>query len=94
VSLRHFKWLLKQVKNSTDFHAVSNQRPQTDVTLLRGNSSIPDASSNLKIADLTFESQGYPSETLSSPLTFLYPHNKDIFNQINNFISIKSDLID
>jgi transposase len=68
VSLRHFKRLLKQVKDSTDFHPVINQRPQADVTLLRGNRSTTGSSSNLKIADLTLERQGYPSETPSPSL--------------------------
>jgi transposase len=67
VSLRHFKRLLKQVKNSTDFQSVMYQRSQIDVALLRGSRSISDSPSNLKIADLTLESQGYPQETYSSP---------------------------
>jgi transposase len=65
VSLRHFKRLLKQVKDSINFHSVSNQCPQTDVTLLRGDRSVSDSSSNLKIADRTLDRQGNSSETPS-----------------------------
>jgi transposase len=82
VSLRHFKRLLKQVKNSTDFHSVINQRSQTDVTLLRGSRSNADSPSNLKIADLTLERQGYSSEMLSPSLTSV-EKTSDLYGTFN-----------
>lgn len=82
VSLRHFKRLLKQVKDSTDFQSVIHQRPQTDVALLRGNPSTTDSPSNLKIADLTFERQGYPSET-PSPLLNSTEKESDLYGTFN-----------
>jgi transposase len=68
VSLRHFKRLLKQVKDSTDFHSVINQRSQADVTLLRGSRSTAETS-NLKIADLTLDPEGNLLEMSSPSLT-------------------------
>jgi transposase len=63
ISLRHFKRLLKQVKDATASCSGIDQSSQTDVSLLRGNRPATDFATNLKISDLTLERQvQHPSE--------------------------------
>jgi transposase len=75
VSLRHFKRLLKQVKDTTESNLAINQ---TEINLLQKNCSTAENitthsknQSNLKIFDLTLEGKTHSSEISSSPLIYV-----------------------
>lgn len=84
VSLRHFKRLLKQVKDAKAFKAAINQ---PDVALLQNNRTEQgnemtdlDHKSSLKIADLTIE--GKQHENPSALLTYV-EKNSDLYGNFN-----------
>jgi transposase len=86
VSFRHFKRLLKQVKDAIDFNAAMLQ---TEVALLPGNHLIQGKTatdlvhqSSLKIADLTLEGKPYSSKNTSAPLTHV-EQNLGLYGHFN-----------
>ncbi len=78
VSLRHFKRLLKQVKEAANSNAASELPSQAGITHLLGDgldesnqTTGLDLASNLKIADLAFESNSTSAESTAAQLTQL-----------------------
>jgi transposase len=89
VSLRHFKRLLKQVKEAAASNAAPDLPSQPDVTHLRGSYSDQsnktlglDPTSNLKIADLAFESNSNSAEIAAVQLTQL-EGKSDLYGNFN-----------
>jgi transposase len=72
VSLRHFKRLLKQVKESKDSNTASDGLSQSEMAHLRTQKTTNlDPRSNLEIADLASESNSTSSEIAAAQLTQL-----------------------
>jgi transposase len=86
ISLRHFKRLLKQVKDAKSFKAAIHQ---PEVALLQKNCAEQGHEmthlghkSSLKIADLTLEGKHHSLENFSALLTYV-EKNSDLYGNFN-----------
>lgn len=89
VSLRHFKRLLKQLKETTNPHISPELSSQAGITffpenrLIKSNSAAGvDVTSNLKIADLVFDNHSNSSEIAANRLPQLKGES-DLYGRFN-----------